>query len=342
MNYILKSESSLYYECGYSSDNALLLKLSNDNYFITDGRYTIEAKSIIKNAKVIESSNIYQEARELIKRSKVKKITFDPKEFTKFEFDFLSLDLKVNFKPEAEFHRIKRAIKSEKEIKLLRKAVNIGKEAFDEFKVQFLDNRDKKIELSEKNLLFWLKSTLSNYGKYDLSFEPIVAFNENSAKPHAIATKKTLKKGDLILIDAGVKYKRYCSDRTRTFMFGSESKLKLKQKFKSREMQKIYDCVLKSHDRAISKAKVGVKASYIDKVAREVIDKAGFAKYFVHSTGHGVGLDIHEYPFISSKSDMIIEENMVFTIEPGIYIPNKFGVRIEDMVVMKNGIAEVL
>lgn len=100
--------------------------------------------------------------------------------------------------------------------------------------------------------------------------------------------------------------------------------------------------MLKAHDRAISHARVGMKAKDIDRLARDVIQKAGFGEFFVHSTGHGVGLDIHEMPFISSKSEMIIEENMVFTVEPGIYIPNEFGVRIEDMVMMQKHRALVL
>ena len=109
-----------------------------------------------------------------------------------------------------------------------------------------------------------------------------------------------------------------------------------------KEIQKIYDIVRKSNETTIKKIRTGMKASDIDKIARDIIDKKGYGKYFSHSTGHGVGLDIHEYPFISSKSNMQIEENMVFTVEPGIYLDNKFGIRIEEMVVIKNGKAEIL
>ncbi len=107
-------------------------------------------------------------------------------------------------------------------------------------------------------------------------------------------------------------------------------------------MQKAYDLVLKAHDKAISKARSGMMAKDIDKIARDVIEKGGFGKYFVHSTGHGVGLDIHEMPYISQYSRDIIEDGMVFTVEPGIYIEGEFGIRIEDMVVMQNSRAEVL
>jgi Xaa-Pro aminopeptidase len=114
------------------------------------------------------------------------------------------------------------------------------------------------------------------------------------------------------------------------------------QRFKSKKIQKAYDTVLKAHDKAIKKARSGMSAKEIDAIARGVIDKAGFGKYFVHSTGHGVGLDIHEMPYISTKSDTIIQDGMVYTIEPGIYIEGEFGIRIEDMVVMQNGKAVVL
>jgi Xaa-Pro aminopeptidase len=115
-----------------------------------------------------------------------------------------------------------------------------------------------------------------------------------------------------------------------------------KQHFSNKRIQKAYDAVLKAHDRAIAKARSGMKAKEIDALARAVIEKAGFGNYFVHSTGHGVGLDIHEMPYIASKSETTIEDGMVFTIEPGIYLPGAFGIRIEDMVAMVDGRAKVL
>jgi len=184
---------------------------------------------------------------------------------------------------------------------------------------------------------------MSQSGKLDLSFDPIIAINENAAKPHALPTSKKLKKDDLILVDAGVKYKRYCSDRTCVTSANFEKlSFKREQKFRNKKHQKIYDLVYKAQLNAIENARVGMKACSIDALTRDVIEKAGYGKYFIHSTGHGVGLDIHEFPNINSKSDVIIEDNMVFTIEPGIYLPKEFGVRIEDTVVMKNGKAVIL
>jgi len=147
-----------------------------------------------------------------------------------------------------------------------------------------------------------------------------------------------------LLFDGGIKYKRYCSDRTVTFGNNLDmvSTIQREQKFKKKKYQKIYDIVRKAQEQTIKKARVGMKASDIDKIGRDIITKAGYGKYFVHSTGHGVGLDIHEYPNISTRSDVIIEPNMVFTVEPGIYLPNEFGVRIEDTLVMEDKKAKIL
>ncbi len=339
-NYILLNENAIYYECGFSCDNVVFLKLGKESFFITDARYTIEAQEYAKNSIVIQSSDFIKDTQELLKKSKIKKITFDPNDFKLAFYQKLTNDLKINFIPKENFSKLKRIIKSDEEVELLKKAAIIGKAGFKEL-AKFI--RKNGFNQSENFLHFKAIEKMSQIGKYDLSFDPIVAINENAAKPHALPTNKKLKLNSLILVDAGVKYKRYCSDRTCTSNTNFEKfTFKREQRFKNKKHQKIYDLVYKAQLNAISKAKVGMKASKIDKLTREVIEKAGYGDFFVHSTGHGVGLDIHEFPNINSKSDVIIEDNMVFTIEPGIYLPNEFGVRIEDTVVMKNGKAVIL
>lgn len=337
MNYILKNENSIYYECGYSNDNSIFLSIENNFYLFTDGRYSIEAKESTKNINIIISRDIILAVKKIIKKSKIKKIYFDPKEWSVFEFNKISTA--TLFKAKIDFSHKKRIIKEDYEIKLLKKAVSLGSNAFDKLAKEIDLNG---YGLDEYRLTDIASSILSNSGSYQLSFDPIVALNHNSAKPHAMPTSTKLKKGDTLLVDAGLKYKRYCSDRTRTAFIKDEFNFNIDQKFKQKKIQKAYDCVLKAHDVAISKARSGMKANKIDALARDVITKAGFGKYFVHSTGHGVGLDIHEMPYISSRSKTKIEDNMVYTIEPGIYIPNEFGIRIEDMVVMKDSKAVVL
>ncbi len=339
MNYIIyKNENALYYECGYSCDNAIFVKLGSSSYFITDGRYKVDANNNIKDAKVLIANSLIDKLIELLKQNRVKKITIDPTEWDIFNYEKLKSKVPAKFKFDPSFSHKKRVIKTQDEIKYLKKAVKLGKNSFKQISrvLQTLEG------VSEKELNFVAESHLRDYGSRDLSFEPILAINANAAKPHATPTDTKLKDGDLILLDAGVKYKRYCSDRTRTAYFKDDFNFKLKQNFNSKKIQKAYDTVLKAHDIAIKKARSGMKAKEIDKLARDVIEKAGFGKYFVHSTGHGVGLDIHEMPYISSRSNTIIEDGMVFTIEPGIYIEGEFGIRIEDMVYMKNGKAIIM
>lgn len=337
-NYILQNENSVYFECGYSCDNVVFLSLDGDRFFITDGRYEIEAKLYANKCEVIITNDLLKATRKLLKKNNIKKLHIDPNEFKLLSYQKLSNNLNINFIQEVNFSKQKRIIKSDDEIELLKRAMKLGREGFKRFEF-FLQHNNNK---SEKYLQFKAKEMMSNYGKYDLSFDPIVAINENSAKPHALPTSKFLNENDLILVDAGIKYKRYCSDRTCTSIYNKNISFNREQKFFKTKQQKIYDIVLKAQEKAISKAKIGMKAKQIDKIARDVIEKAGYGKYFVHSTGHGVGLDIHEYPNINSKSEVLLEENMVFTVEPGIYLADKFGVRIEDTVVLKKDGALVL
>ena len=323
-NFILNKENEIYYECGYSCDNVIFLSLDGEKYFITDGRYTLDAKKA--KAEVITSSNLLKTAREIILKKRIKRIIIDP---LNWDYDsFVELQKITTLKQIKNYSHKKREIKSEEELRIIKESVKRGAEAFEEFKKEIETNLD------EFELSYRFKEKLSLRGKRELSFEPIVAINENSAKPHAVVSEKKLYKNDLLLLDAGIKYQRYCSDRTRTISINDNISMSKIQKFKDKEKQKIYDIVLKAQEEAIKSIKVGMKINKLDKIAREVIEDAGYGKYFVHSLGHGVGLDIHEWPYVNKKNETIIKPGMVFTIEPGIYLPNKFGVRIEDMVMI--------
>ena len=339
MNYMLKDENAIYYECGYSCDNALYIRLGTDAFFITDSRYTIDADENVVDAQVVINGDLYGEAVKILKKHKVKKIIFDPKEWSVAGFDKIRQNVKATFKPALDFSHKKRIIKSDEELKIISKAAKLGAKAFKHLAKEFRKNGFGK---DEYTLTHVAKGILGDFGKYELSFDPIVAINKNATKPHATPTSTVLEKNDLLLVDAGLKYKRYCSDRTRTVQADKYFLFDTHQRFKRKKIQKAYDVVLKAHDNAIAKARTGMKAKKVDALTRDIVEKAGYGKYYVHSTGHGVGLDIHEMPYISTKSDTIIEDGMVYTIEPGIYIPNEFGIRIEDMVAMVDGKAKVL
>lgn len=177
-----------------------------------------------------------------------------------------------------------------------------------------------------------LKDMYKKYGAQDVSFDPLICFGENAAEPHHLSDDTVLKKGDCIIIDIGGLKDNYCSDMTRSFIYGDSSE----------EYKKVYELVLKANLAGIEAVKPGVCFSDIDKAARYVIEKEGYGEYFTHRTGHNIGISVHEYPDVSSANDMIVEEGMIFSIEPGIYIQGKFGVRIEDLVLVTRDGCEVL
>ena len=341
MNYILKDENALFFECGFSCDNAYFLKLGSEAFFITDARYTTEASQSIKGATVLEGDrrDLLKSARLLIRKSGIKRISYNPSEWSVDAFLRLSEKLSIDFQKKPNFSQEKRIQKSETALALLRQAALYGKDAFHRFG-EFL--KHDGLGLDEKMCHFEAEAIFKYRGQLGLSFSPIVAFGANAAKPHALPSGKTLSKHELVLLDAGVKYERYCSDRTRTAFFDENFAFEKVQRFSDILTQKVYDTVLKAQEAAIKAVKIGVRANTIDKAAREVIENAGFGSYFVHSTGHGVGLDIHELPVIGARSNTIIEENMVFTIEPGIYLPEQLGVRIEDTIIVSSKGAEVI
>ncbi|WP_300365636.1 aminopeptidase P family protein [Hydrogenimonas sp.] len=340
MNYILRDENAIYYECGYSSDNALYLRLGSEAWLITDSRYIVEAREQVKNADVLEASDLLKTARALLRGSGVGRLVFDPKDWSVQMLEGLKKRLPhLRFIPHPDFSHQKRMIKRNDEIELLKRAAELGREGFETFAGYLnLSGLDKR----EKRLHFEMGAAMSHHGEYDLSFDPIVAINANAAKPHALPTDVALKRGDLLLVDSGLKYRRYCSDRTRTVSIKEGVHFGDDQSFGSQTIQKAYDLVRKAHDTAIEKARSGMTGAEVDRLAREVIEKGGMGEHFVHSTGHGVGLDIHEMPYISARGNSVIEDGMVFTIEPGLYFPGEFGIRIEDMVVMQHGKATIL
>jgi Xaa-Pro aminopeptidase len=339
MNLILRDESALYYACGYSCDNAILLQLGSDAWFFTDGRYAIEAKEAVRGAEVVVTGDLTAAVAKRLKKSGVKRCAYDPKEWDCYRFGRLDPRGKIRWVAKPDYSHKQRIVKDPREIELLREASRQGAKAFDRIAKAF---SREGFGLDERKLHFLAERILRKEGKRELSFDPIVAIGPNAAKPHALPTKRKLHKGDLLLLDAGVKVERYCSDRTRTVRAVKGFGFGMLQEFRSKKIQKAYDTVLKAHDRAIDKARSGMRAREIDALAREVIEKAGFGKYFVHSTGHGVGLDIHEMPYISPRSRTKIRDGMVFTVEPGIYVPGEFGIRIEDTVAMLRGRAEIL
>lgn len=340
MSFILKDENAVFYECGYSCDNEIFISHGKENFFITDARYGIEASEIIKNAQIIISNDINASAKELIKKLGISRLELNPHDFSVADFKALANELGDIFDFKPNFSQLKRMVKTKAEIEILKTAAKHGAQGFDRV-CEFVKSSLEK-NISECELNYEVANILKNKGEFGLSFEPITALNANAAKAHALPTKNTLKSGDLLLFDAGIKYRRYCSDRTRTFEVGANSQVSKDQEFQNAKQNEIYHIVLEAQQAAIKAVRAGVRACDIDKAAREFIAKAGYGETFFHSTGHGVGLDIHELPRISPKSEDIIKAGMVFSIEPGIYLKGEFGVRIEDVVVATQDGCEIL
>ncbi|KAF3362516.1 Xaa-Pro dipeptidase [Chlamydiales bacterium STE3] len=214
-----------------------------------------------------------------------------------------------------------RAIKESEEIAKLKDSANLCVSGFEFLLTQLKEG------VSEQNLATRLEQYWKNQGRTSLSFEPIIAFGANSSMPHYRAGNTLLKKGDLVLIDIGVALDHYHSDMTRVVFFGEENA----------QLKEIYEIVLAAFNKAIALCQPGTLIGDLDEAARSVIREAGYGDYFNHSLGHGVGLEVHEFPIIKQKmsySQQSLQEGMVITVEPGIYLPEIGGIRIEDTIVI--------
>ncbi|MFH0832405.1 MAG: M24 family metallopeptidase [Candidatus Aenigmatarchaeota archaeon] len=243
--------------------------------------------------------------KRILKEIGAKKIVSDSKIGVKSKIKDIVRDMRIQ--------------KEDEEIRMLRKATDIVKKVADELDDIVRVGRSE-IEIAEE-----LNRIMIKHGSR-MIWPQIISAGKNSAYPHHYPTDKIIKKGEVVVCDFGAYYKGYFSDVTRTILNGDK------------KMKKIYDIVLESHEKAIKSVAVNEKFKNIDMVARNVIQNHNLGKYFVHSLGHGLGLEIHESPSISPKSKDIVRKNMVFTIEPGIYIPGKGGVRIEDDILVGNDV----
>lgn len=319
---LIKSKNNKMYIGALSGSGVYVLITKDKKYQILDGRYTDEAdkktSGFIK--RVVSQGSYIPNIIELLRELNITKLAIENQAMSIQEYILLKnagfeISLLTN-----ELWKV-RAIKSKEEIELIKKACEITDEVFSEV-VSNIKEDMTELEVSALIQYHALKK-----GASGMSFETIVASGERGAMPHGRPTTKKLKRNEAITIDFGVVYQGYQSDMTRTISIGKPPKI----------IQKIYDVVLEAQLSAIESIKEGVKASDIDKVARKIIDKYGFGEYFNHGLGHGIGLGDGEVPTLNPHSDDILTEGMVMSCEPGIYIPDIGGVRIEDDVVIIDG-----
>jgi Xaa-Pro aminopeptidase len=232
----------------------------------------------------------------------------------------------IDFVPTQGIVENLRAVKTPPEIKKIRKATAITLDCL-EFARELLET-----SISEKQLYLEIEKFLKSCGDIDMAFDPIVAFGVNTSLPHHIAGTTKPDPQKPCLIDLGAKVSGYCADLTRVCFLG---KIPL-------HLKRIYDIVCTAKDLAIKEIKPGVRACDVDQAARDYITKKGLGKHFGHGLGHGVGVDVHEKPYLNPSSQVVLKENMVVTIEPAVYLASKYGVRVESMVLVKKNKAEVL
>ncbi|HBA61394.1 MAG TPA: Xaa-Pro dipeptidase [Elusimicrobia bacterium] len=219
-----------------------------------------------------------------------------------------------------------RCVKEGEEIETIRKSCRIAAKAIRLVRPHIKTGR------TERSVALELEHVMQAMGAKGPSFNLIVGFGPNSALPHHETSERRLKNNEAVLVDFGCVYKNYCSDITRTWFHGRPTE----------EFRKVYAIVAGSHKAGLAAVKAGLKTRALDAACRDHIAAAGYGQYFIHSTGHGVGLEIHEAPSISTKSEESLKEGMTVTVEPGIYLPGKFGVRIEDSVLVKKNGCEIL
>ncbi len=307
------------YLTGISTTFGYVLSDKNGNTFYTDSRY-LEAASAALDGTDIKVKQFQSPLANLLKGYKEVAVPLSRTSYPEYK-RLEDLGLKIVDSEKAFTDAM--SIKQQYELDLIKKACDVTDDAF----IALLGRI--KEGMSENEVAAELEYLMRKYGASGTSFDTIVAFGKNSSVPHHETGETKLKYGDIILIDFGCKVGGYCSDCSRTFLFGSDNK--------HGDFIKAYDHVLKAHMLVKEQATDGMTGREADAVARNYLKKYGLDKYFTHSLGHGIGVNIHEYPYLSPKGENILKNGMVFSDEPGVYFEGDFGIRIEDTVTLKDG-----
>lgn len=323
---LITNLKNIYYLTGFDGTAATLLVTSKRSVFITDARYTLIAKDKIKHFDIIESRTPLKEILAILKADNCQQLAFE-NEISYAYYQSLQAQF-TGFQLLAQdgFIEEQRLIKDSSEIATIAKACSISDKAF----IDVLDFI-KPGQTTELDVANFLDFQMRHYGASGTSFETIVASGHRSAMPHGRASQKVIESGDSLTMDFGCYYDHYVSDMTRTIHIGQTTD----------QEKEIYQITLDANKALIEKARAGLTYIDFDRIPREVITSAGYGPNFTHGIGHGIGLDIHENPFFT-KSDKVLQAGMVVTDEPGIYLDNLYGVRIEDDLVLTEDGCKVL
>jgi Xaa-Pro aminopeptidase len=333
-------EQNRYYLSGYTGEDtqfdetAGALFITPDQLVLaTDSRFDLQAKHEAPLYEIITyKKGLEKEIPSITQKLNTKRLGFESIRLTFLQFQKIRKVLNEQQQPDLELIGTEnmveklRMIKEESEIDTLKDSLKIAEDVFNEF-IPHL-----KAGMTEKEISWWMEKRMREAGADALSFPSIVASGPNSALPHAIASDRKIREGEPVLFDWGVKLKGYCSDISRTVILGTPDPT----------FRKIFQTVYDAQQKAIDAIKPGMTGKQVDQVAREYIDRTEFKGKFAHGLGHGTGLAVHEGPRLSPLREDLLEPGMVVTVEPGIYIPEWGGVRLENMVVVRDHGAEVL
>lgn len=319
------------YVSGFTGDDSYVIISNTANYFITDFRYIEQATAECPGFEIIRHDGskkpLQQLINELAHNIGVKRLGFEKAHVSYASYEKLLEHLKdIEFIPTSELVEELRYVKDQEEIDRMRKAAAIADKAFFEILKVIKPGRTEKEAAAE------LEYFMKKFGADDIAFETILVSGVNTSLPHGKPTDKKIEEGDFITFDFGALYKGYRSDMTRTIVVGTPTP----------EQEKIYNLVKEAQQNAVNAIHAGVIGNIPDQKAREVFRREGYEENFGHGLGHGVGLLIHEEPFMGTVCSRVLEENCVVTVEPGIYIPAWGGVRIEDTVVVTKDGCEIL
>lgn len=331
---LITSKTNVTYLSNFTGSAGFMLLTKTNKYLFTDFRYIERAKSTIKKGiELINITRIWRNPVELakswqkiLKKHKIKVLGIEESDMTVARYKKFKKMTKAKFVDiSGQIEQI-REIKTPQEIKLITQSQRINEHIFLEIKkiIQHWLTSASTKPLRETDLAWEIKKIAHESGADDISFDPIVSFGPHSARPHHEPDSTKLKKGDIVMIDMGVKYKGYCSDMTRMIFTGTPTP----------KQAKIYNLVLQAQENAIKKIKAGITGKQADNLSRDIINKAGYKEQYGHAGGHGIGLDIHEIPSLAENYKKPLRANSIITVEPGIYLEGEFGIRIEDMILI--------
>lgn len=319
---LLTSPANRRYATGFPSTEGTVLITKKSAHFFIDSRYVEAAEKAIRNAKVELVTNKYDwygQVNNVLKEENVARLAFEDEYVSCAEFAVMSDKLKAELVPEKGMMAGLRAVKQPFETERLIAAQRLAEKVFDRILGII------KPGMTEREVAAELVFNMLKLGAENVSFEPIVVTGEKTSMPHGVPGDKVIKKGDFLTMDFGCLLEGYCSDMTRTVAVGNPTD----------EMRKVYGIVLEAQLAGISKAAAGVSGHDIDKAARDVIAAEGYGDFFGHSFGHSLGLEIHETPNATPTNHDPLPEGAVISAEPGIYLPGRFGVRIEDVIIIR-------